>query len=284
MRLTKEQQDLITRAENNMLDLMYDFEQDVEEHVKLFEEVYEVINRYLSDLYEQYQYIDEITKTELMLESVRYNRLNQQISQQLVTLTSNYIDFLEGSLEENYKETVEQTSESMEKVGRSLPLLDKVELLEEDRIKGISHNGHNGYDFGQGLEERAETHINKVIEIINDGIREKLDSQTLAEQLLKAGGSFLYILRSTGRTETARLINRAILDVYIELGITKVKWLDSTELTEIIYGETGFPNVCIDCQNWANGGENGEGIYLIKDVVNCPLHTNCRCVLVAWLG
>lgn len=149
-----------------------------------------------------------------------------------------------------------------------ISILKVIDLDEFSDLAGITEE-----DIINGL--LTETQIKKLKVILKDGFKENLTIKELEKQLesnirfkdrITTSGVILAENRVNmiARTETVRLSNEGLINLYKENKIKKVRWLAA------LSGRT-----CPECESL-----NGR-VFNINEAIQPPLHVNCRCTLLS---
>ena len=166
-----------------------------------------------------------------------------------------------------------------------IPLMEFVNLHE---LKGFNYADYKKYaiaavdrdrfenllattkkEFDEGLLSEAE--VIKLKEILTEAFQNNKSIREIEEQvysLLDLSGSNVderARANNIARTETVRLTNIGLLDMYKDNGVKEVRWLASIS-----------DRTCDECE-----AKNGQVFKLEESYGEIPLHPMCRCVFVS---
>lgn len=197
---------------------------------------------------------------------------------QLTLLDSKHDEVLRKLLKE-YHTTITDYQIELVKLAREEGILFTEKELNETALSMAIQFPYKDYPFVSALAKGTIKVGEKLNIMLANKIIEGTSVAKLIPQIEEAFNLKRYEAERIARTETSRVLNQASLNVYKSAGLSKVKWLDSTEA---IKGSTVKKAiVCKDCRKVAT--TNG-GIYEIDNVPPLPLHPHCRCTITPVLN
>lgn len=208
----------------------------------------------------------------------KYVQIVQLAVGQLTLLDNKHDEFLRDLLKD-YHETITDYQIGLIKLAREEGILFRELELNETALSMAVQFPYKDYPFVSSLAKGTIKVGEKLNLILANKVIEGTSIADIIPKIEEAFNIKRHEAERIARTETSRVLNQASLNVYKSAGLTKVKWLDSTEA---IKGSTiRKAKVCKECREVAT--HNG-GIYDITEVPQLPLHPHCRCTITPVLN
>ena len=208
----------------------------------------------------------------------KYVQIVQLAVGQLTLLDNKHDEYLRNLLTD-YHEKITDYQIGLIKLAREEGILFKELELNETALSMAVQFPYKDYPFVSSLAKGTIKVGEKLNLILANKVIDGTSIAKLIPQIEEAFNIKRHEAERIARTETSRVLNQASLNVYKSAGLTKVKWLDSTEA---IKGSTiRKAKVCKECREVAT--HNG-GIYDITEVPQLPLHPHCRCTITPVLN
>ena len=219
--------------------------------------------------------IEEATVNgEIISPNLLDNKLRVHIQEAVASLTlmdKNHDAYLNEILKDYYDSLVAHQVELINFAKENNIILTEV---QEVAVNIATQFPYENYPFVTSLRKGTFYVGDKLNILLSAKLLDGKSTVKLANEIEEIFGTKKHIARRIARTETSRIINQANKTVYQRAGISKVKWLDSTEA---IKGSTKAKTlVCSKCHEVAT--KNG-GIYEINNLPPLPLHPHCRCTI-----
>ena len=106
----------------------------------------------------------------------------------------------------------------------------------------------------------------KVSEALIQGVNDGVGPKVMAKNISEATGMERARAVTIARTETMRANVSASVDRFKRYGVDQVQWLVAED-----------DRLCDDCNDLS------DKVYDIDEAPDCPLHPNCRCVLIPYI-
>ena len=199
--------------------------------------------------------------------------LVQQAVTRLTQLDVQHDTYLQKILKD-YHTTITSHQINLIKKAREEGILFSELELNETALQMAIQFPYQEYTFVAGLNKGTFMVQDKLNKLLANKILDGTSVVKLSKEIEATFNIKKHIAERIARTETSRVLNQASLNTYKQAGLTKVKWLDSTEA--IRSSKRNKTLVCKDCRKVAT--HNG-GIYPIDEVPSLPLHPHCRCTV-----
>jgi hypothetical protein len=232
-----------------------------------YKETSDTIVKKVEEIFKKYEHVPEVLRYTMIKQEFERQKVFRQIEERYDLIGRSYVRFLKGSLKENFEEAVKHSELILNDLKTNS---DKFQLHYEETN-----------DIESDWRRRTKKHSQKVNTILTQGIAKHEAVDQITEKLIKEGGMQVYEAKRLARTEVSRVLNEASFKVYREVGVKKVRWLDSTEQVKLINRKRKSKTVvCDHCRSYATGGEKGKGIYPLGNLPSpIPAHPNCRCTI-----
>lgn len=255
---------LVNKTFKNLEDNLKSIEKD-------YKAVYNELIANLSKAIEEHIVNGEINSP-MMLQN-KFVQIVQLAVGQLTLLDDSHDKYLKKLLR-SYHTTITEYQIGLIKMARDEGILFTKFELNETALNMAMEFPYQEYQFVTGLGKGTFKVQDRLNKLLVNKVFEGTSVAKLIPQIEEAFNVKRHIAERIARTETSRVLNQASLNTYRQAGLTKVKWLDSTEA---IKGSTKKKAlVCKECREVAT--HNG-GIYEINEVPQLPLHPHCRCTV-----
>lgn len=246
---------------------------NLEDNLKAISRDYQTI--YTSIVSKIVKEIEEATiNGEIISPNLLDNKLRVHIQEAVASLTlmdSNHDAYLNEIMKDYYDSLVNHQVELINFAKENKIILTEV---QEVAVNIATQFPYEKYPFVTALRKGTFYVGDKLNILLSAKMLDGKSTVKLAKEIEKIFNTKKHIAQRIARTETSRILNQANKTVYQGAGISKVKWLDSTEA---IKGSTKAKAlVCSECHNVAT--RNG-GIYNINELPPLPLHPHCRCTI-----
>ena len=255
---------LVNKTFKNLEDNFKSIEKD-------YKSVYNELIANLSKAIEDHIVNDEIVSP-MMLQN-KFVQIVQLAVGQLTLLDDSHDKYLRKLLR-SYHVKITEYQIGLIKMARDEGILFTKFELNETALNMAMEFPYKEYSFVTGLGKGTFKVQDKLNKLLVNKVFEGTSVAKLIPQIEEAFNVKRHIAERIARTETSRVLNQASLNTYRQAGLTKVKWLDSTEA---IKGSTKKKAlVCKECREVAT---YNDGIYGINEVPQIPLHPHCRCTV-----
>lgn len=216
--------------------------------------------------------VDNSISSPMLLQN-KLMMLVQQAVTRLTLLDKQHDTYLQKMLKDYHTTITAYQIDLIKKAREEGILFSKVELNETALQMAIQFP-YQEYSFVTGLNNGTFKVHDKLNKLLANKILDGTSVVKLSKEIEATFNIKKHVAERIARTETSRILNQASLNTYKQAGLTKVKWLDSTEA--IKSSRRNKTLVCKDCRKVAT--HNG-GIYPIDEVPSLPLHPYCRCTV-----
>lgn len=250
---------------------------ELEKKMKLIDKDYKAIQEDLmssvSAYFQEYSHNGEITQP--MLYQLRLMQVSLQLEARLQALGIEHNELLNNVLEEFHNEALQFQTDLLkhaEEYGLDLDFY----RFSEEAVELASAYPYQRYDFTIALNKQTARVGRAINQALTQSIALGTSLPKLTKQIQEACDMGRFFARRIAQTETSRVYNTVAKQKMKDAGVTRVKWLDSTEAIARSKRKGKSP-VCPTCRERATA--NG-GIYPIDQLPPLPAHPHCRCTII----